>query len=265
MRPHEPQSTIVQTLDLVMHPVPWELLRRLRSPAQEGTFRELQLRSSSRVYAAVRAVLPPSLTRFLRGGFLFLCHNSCSNPFNALTTGGYVVALQPRERKPYVEPLGEHQAIVAVAIIFVGLGIVVQHNVRDPPPFMQDTPVIDNPFAITLTYREALSLERRQPMTTRAARNQKAYRERRKIVRKQQVELVTEVLDGIADGTNGITCTTSTDLWGINFHWRGEQAAYDVVEKRANDLGFTLGTIFNELEQRAVKRYQDQVNSKQDK
>ena len=27
MRPHEPQSTIVQTLDLVMHPVPWELLR----------------------------------------------------------------------------------------------------------------------------------------------------------------------------------------------------------------------------------------------
>ena len=37
MRPHEPQSTIVQTLDLVMHPVPWELLRRLRSPAR-GSF-----------------------------------------------------------------------------------------------------------------------------------------------------------------------------------------------------------------------------------
>ena len=84
-------------------------------------------------------------------------------------------------------------------------------------------------------------------------------------MRKQQIELVIEVLDGIADGSNGITCTTSTDLWGITFHWGGEQSAYDAVEVRANALGFTLGTIFEELEQRAVKRYQSQVNAKQGK
>ena len=102
-------------------------------------------------------------------------------------------------------------------------------------------------------------------MTTRAARNQKAYRERRRAVRKQQIELVVEVLDGIADGTNGITCTTSTDLWGINFDWGGEKAAYDVVEARANALGFTLRVIFDELEQKAVKRYQAEVNAKHGK
>ena len=48
MRPHEPQSTIVQTLDLVMHPVPWELLRRLRSPAQ-GFLPGLMANSSAAV------------------------------------------------------------------------------------------------------------------------------------------------------------------------------------------------------------------------
>ena len=102
-------------------------------------------------------------------------------------------------------------------------------------------------------------------MTTRAARNQKAYRERRRAVRKQQIELVVEVLDGILDGSNGITCTTTTDLWGINFHWRGEQSDYDAVEKRANALGFTLRIIFDELEQMAVKRYQAEVNANQGK
>ena len=99
-------------------------------------------------------------------------------------------------------------------------------------------------------------------MTTKAARYQKAYRDRRKVLRQKQTELVLEVLDGIADGSNGITVTTTTDLWGINFHWRGEQSAYDAVEGRANALGFTLGTIFNELEQRAVKRYQAEVDAK---
>ena len=102
-------------------------------------------------------------------------------------------------------------------------------------------------------------------MTTKTARYQKAYRDRRKVLRQQQVELVLEVLDGIADGSNGITCTTSTDLWGITFHWRGEQSAYDAVEGRANALGFTLGTIFDELEQRAVKRYQAEVNAKHER
>ena len=101
-------------------------------------------------------------------------------------------------------------------------------------------------------------------MTTRAARNQKAYRDRRKALRQQQIELVQEVLDGISDGSNGITCTTTTDLWGINFHWDGEQSAYDAVEGRANALGFTLGTIFNELERRAVKRYSQEVQAKHD-
>ena len=102
-------------------------------------------------------------------------------------------------------------------------------------------------------------------MTTRAARNQKAYRERRKELRQQQKELEIEVLEGIADGSNGITCTTTTDLWGINFHWRGEQSAYDAVERRANALGFTLRTIFDELEQWAVKRYQAEVNAKHER
>ena len=71
-------------------------------------------------------------------------------------------------------------------------------------------------------------------MVTRAARNQKAYRDRRKVLRQEQVELVMEVLEGIADGSNGITYTTSADLWGITFHWGGEQSAYDAVEARAN-------------------------------
>ena len=102
-------------------------------------------------------------------------------------------------------------------------------------------------------------------MATRAARNQKAYRDRRKALRQQQIELVIEVLDGIAKGTNGITCTTTTDLWGINFHWRGEQSDYDAVEKQANALGFTLGTIFNEMEQIAVKAHQAEVNARQGK
>ena len=61
-----------------------------------------------------------------------------------------------------------------------------------------------------------------------------------------------------------ITCTTTTDLWGINFHWDGEQSAYDAVEGQANALGFTLGTIFNELERRAVKRYSQEVQAKHD-
>ena len=84
-------------------------------------------------------------------------------------------------------------------------------------------------------------------------------------MRQKQIELVLEVLDGIADGSNGITCTTTTDLWGITFHWGGEQSAYDAVEGRANALGFTLSTIFGELEQIAVRRYQALVNERQAK
>ncbi len=102
-------------------------------------------------------------------------------------------------------------------------------------------------------------------MTTKAARYQKAYRDRRKVLRQKQIELVLEVLDGIADGTNGITCTTTTDLWGIHFEWGGEQAAYDVLEVRANALKFTLGTIFEELEQRAVKQYQAHLDAKHER
>ena len=92
---------------------------------------------------------------------------------------------------------------------------------------------------------------------------QRAFQARKKALRQQQIELVLEVLDGIADGSNGITCTTTTDLWGINFHWRGEQSAYDAVEGRANALGFTLGTIFDELERIAVKQYQAQLDEKE--
>ena len=102
-------------------------------------------------------------------------------------------------------------------------------------------------------------------MTTQAARYQKAYRERRKALRQEQIALVLEVLDGIADGSNGITCTTSTDLWGITFHWGGEQSDYDAVERRANALSFTLRTIFDELEQQAVKRYSQEIQAKHDR
>ena len=70
------------------------------------------------------------------------------------------------------------------------------------------------------------------------ARHQRAWRDRRKEMRRQQMELVLEVLDGIANGSNGITCTTTTDLWGINFDWKGEKSAYDAVEERANALVF---------------------------
>ena len=100
-------------------------------------------------------------------------------------------------------------------------------------------------------------------MRTRAARYQKAYRDREKVLRKQQEELVLEILEGIADGSNGITCVTTTDLWGIHFDWGGERSAYDVLEARANALKFTLGAIQYELEQIAVKRYQAQVDAKE--
>ena len=91
---------------------------------------------------------------------------------------------------------------------------------------------------------------------------QRAFQGRKKVLRQQQIELVLEVLDGIADGSNGITCVTTTDLWGITFHWGGEQSAYDVLETRANALNFTIGTIFKEVEQIAVKRYQEQVDAR---
>ena len=91
---------------------------------------------------------------------------------------------------------------------------------------------------------------------------QRAFQARKKALRQQQVELVLEILDGIADGSNGITCVTTTDLWGINFHWGGEQSAYDAYEERANALDFTIGAIQYELEQIAVKRYQAQVDAR---
>ena len=92
---------------------------------------------------------------------------------------------------------------------------------------------------------------------------QRAFQARRKALRQQQEELVLEVLDGIADGSNGITCVTTTDLWGIHFDWDVEQSVFDVLETRANTLGFTIGAIQYELEQIAVKRYQAQVDAKE--
>ena len=53
---------------------------------------------------------------------------------------------------------------------------------------------------------------------------------------------------------------TTTDLWGINFDWKGEKSAYDAVEERANALGFTLSVLFAEMEQRAVQTYQDDLD-----
>ena len=101
-------------------------------------------------------------------------------------------------------------------------------------------------------------------MTTRAARNQQAYRDRRKILKQKQVALMLEVLDGIADGSSGITCAVSTDLWGINFDWGGEQSAYDAIEVRCNALGFSLAGIKEIMEQEAVKRYTAQVQDRHD-
>ncbi len=99
-------------------------------------------------------------------------------------------------------------------------------------------------------------------MVTRAARNQKAYRERRKAMIVERVKLVLEVLDGIKAGSNGIICTPDTNLWGITFGWGGEQSAYDVVEVRANALGITLGDLMAEIEQRTMQQYQQQVDAK---
>ena len=99
-------------------------------------------------------------------------------------------------------------------------------------------------------------------MATRAARNQKAYRERRKALIQKRIALVLEVLDGIANGSNGIILTLDKDLWSINFHWGGEQSAYDAVEVRANALGLTLGELMAEIEQRTLQQYQQQVNAK---
>ena len=62
-------------------------------------------------------------------------------------------------------------------------------------------------------------------------------------MKQKQVALMLEVLDGIADGSSGITCAVSTDLWGINFDWGGEQSAYDAIEVRCNALGFSLAGI----------------------
>lgn len=95
-----------------------------------------------------------------------------------------------------------------------------------------------------------------------AAEYQKAYRDRLEARRLLQEGLALEVEAGIADGTNGLTCTTTADLWGINFDWGGEQAAVDVLEARANAVGFTLVSIFEELEKMAVKRYKAQVSAK---
>ena len=99
-------------------------------------------------------------------------------------------------------------------------------------------------------------------MVTRAARNQKAYRDRRKLVKVERVKLVLEVIAGIKDGSNGITCTTSTDIWAINFDWEGEQSAWDVIEVRCNALRFTLGALKAEIEQRTMQEYQRQVKAK---
>ena len=93
---------------------------------------------------------------------------------------------------------------------------------------------------------------------------QQAHRDRRKEMRRQQAELVLEVLDGIANGSNGITCTTTTDLWGINFDWKGEKSAYDAVEGRANALGFSLAGLIAEMEQRAVLEYQDRLDERRE-
>ena len=93
-------------------------------------------------------------------------------------------------------------------------------------------------------------------MAKTTAQRQRAFQARRKALMEDRLKLVLEVLDGITNGSNGITVTTTTDLWGITFHWRGEKAGYDAVEGRANALGFTLSTFIAELENRAVERYQ---------
>ena len=101
--------------------------------------------------------------------------------------------------------------------------------------------------------------------TERTNRWRKLKRERSKILRQAQVAMVLEVLDGIADGSSGITCDVSTDLWGINFDWKGEQSAYDVVEGRCNALGFSMASIQELMEQEAVKRYTAQVQDRHEK
>jgi hypothetical protein len=80
-------------------------------------------------------------------------------------------------------------------------------------------------------------------------------------MRRKQLALTLEILDGIADGSLGITCPVTTDLWGINFDWQGEQSAFDAVEARCNALGFTFAGIQEEMEQEAVRRYSEQLKA----
>ena len=62
----------------------------------------------------------------------------------------------------------------------------------------------------------------RPPLKLEAEDMRRSRAERREILRKKQEAMVLEVLDGIADGSSGITCDVSTDLWGITFDWGGD-------------------------------------------
>ena len=84
-------------------------------------------------------------------------------------------------------------------------------------------------------------------------------------MRKLQEAMALEVRDGLLDGSLGITCEVSTDLWGINFDWDGEQSAFDAIETRCNALGFSMAGIQSIMEQDAVKLYAAQVQERNDR
>ena len=109
-------------------------------------------------------------------------------------------------------------------------------------------------------------------MVTRAARNQKAYRERVKlfraekkaIVRDAYAELLANV--GVPDTdppSGGIRVSVSATAFSIDFHWRGPRGAYDKYEARCNALGFTFEDIRGALEQDIVKWYLEQLQLKE--
>ena len=101
-------------------------------------------------------------------------------------------------------------------------------------------------------------------MALTAAERQRKSREGRKALKRLQDLLTLEILDGIQDGSLGIGCDITTDLWGINFDWTGEQSAYDAIETRCNAVGFSLAEIKDDLEQRTVKGYRDQLDAKRE-
>ena len=90
-------------------------------------------------------------------------------------------------------------------------------------------------------------------MTTRAARNQKAYRERQKVMDENRERMAEQVLEVVLGGQNGITLSIVQNDY-INFDWGGPQSEYDRVEAYCNAQGYSFGMVKDDVEQLVMKR-----------